>query len=107
MSESPQQDTLKEIKSNWTKKYEASRKRDALFTTVSRRTRRSLNIPSPDPYSDFDEKMGMPGQYPFLRGIHPTDTEAGSGQCACFPASAPPRRPTPGSNSSLARVRRA
>ena len=72
MSESPQKDTLQEAKSNWTKKYEASRKRDALFTTVSGAPVDPLNIPSPDPYSNFDENMGMPGQYPFLRGIHPT-----------------------------------
>ena len=72
MSESPQKDTLQEIKSNWTKKYEASRKRDALFTTVSGAPVEPLHTPSPDPYSDFDENMGMPGQYPFLRGIHPT-----------------------------------
>ena len=72
MSESPQQDTLQEIKSNWTKKYEASRKRDALFTTVSGAPVEPLHTPSPDSYSDFDERMGMPGQYPFLRGIHPT-----------------------------------
>ena len=72
MSVSPQQDTLQEAKTSWTEKYEASRKRDALFTTVSGAPVDPLNTPSPDPYSDFDEKMGMPGQYPFLRGIHPT-----------------------------------
>ena len=50
-------DTLQEIKSNWTKKYEASRKRDALFTTVSGAPIDPLNIP-PRPLFRLRRKHG-------------------------------------------------
>ncbi len=72
LSESPQPDTIQEAKSKWAQKYEASRKRDALYTTISGAPVEPLYTPTPEPYADFDERMGMPGQYPFLRGIHPT-----------------------------------
>ena len=72
MPESPQQKTLQQAKNEWSEKYRASKKRDALYTTISGSPVDPLHTPFPDPYSEFDERMGMPGQYPFLRGIHPT-----------------------------------
>ena len=68
------------------------------FTTVS-----GMEVPhlvTPEQVADIDpsQAIGIPGEYPYTRGIHPTGTAASSGPCASSPASA--RRRTPTSASS-------
>ena len=52
------------------------------------------------------ERIGLPGEYPFTRGVYPTCTAGGCGRCASSPASAPRRRPTSASATCSTTARR-
>ncbi|MCH9036895.1 MAG: methylmalonyl-CoA mutase family protein [Chloroflexi bacterium] len=58
--------------SEWRGKYQAARKREALFTTISGIPLEPLYTPQDLTDTDYLRDMGMPGEYPYLRGIHPT-----------------------------------
>ncbi len=53
----------------WRERYAATPERDALFTTLS-------GEPVEPLYTDADlpapERIGMPGDYPFTRGVYPS-----------------------------------
>src|SRR4051812_8187820 len=56
----------------WQKRYDASRVREADFTTLS-----GLEVDpvyGPEPGSSYPgfERIGWPGEYPFTRGLYPT-----------------------------------
>ena len=54
----------------WQKRYDAARKRDADFTTLS-----GTEVdPVYGPVNDHDgfERIGWPGEYPYTRGLYPT-----------------------------------
>ena len=62
---------MKDFK-RWQEEFEAGRKRDALFTTVS-----SAEVPpmvTQHDMKDWDpeEQLSYPGQFPYTRGVHPT-----------------------------------
>jgi methylmalonyl-CoA mutase N-terminal domain/subunit len=42
------------------------------FTTVSGREMQRLYTPLDVPDADYERDLGMPGEYPFTRGVHPT-----------------------------------
>jgi methylmalonyl-CoA mutase N-terminal domain/subunit len=54
----------------WQKRYDASRKRDADFSTLSGSTVDPVYGP-PGAYPDF-ERIGWPGEFPYTRGLYPT-----------------------------------
>ncbi|MFC9066328.1 acyl-CoA mutase large subunit family protein [Streptomyces harbinensis] len=56
----------------WQDRYDAARKRDADFTTLSGDPVDPVYGPRPgDTYTGF-ERIGWPGEYPYTRGLHPT-----------------------------------
>jgi methylmalonyl-CoA mutase N-terminal domain/subunit len=65
-------DALAEGRRRWQARYDAARKRDADFTTLSGDEVEPLYGPRPgDSYAGF-ERIGWPGEYPFTRGLHAT-----------------------------------
>ncbi|HSG48145.1 MAG TPA: methylmalonyl-CoA mutase family protein [Longimicrobiales bacterium] len=55
----------------WEESYAAAGKRNALFTTVSGRDVKPLYTPL-DLEGSYDERLGLPGSYPFTRGPYGT-----------------------------------
>jgi methylmalonyl-CoA mutase N-terminal domain/subunit len=56
----------------WQRRYDAARKRDADFTTLSGTPVEPVyGPPDGSEYPDF-ERIGWPGEYPFTRGLYPT-----------------------------------
>ena len=53
----------------WESEVEFSKQRDADFDTLSGNKQNPCYFPS-NPSSDYNDKLGFPGQYPFTRGIH-------------------------------------
>ncbi|MFX4291707.1 acyl-CoA mutase large subunit family protein [Streptomyces bohaiensis] len=65
-------DAIAEGRRRWQARYDAARKRDADFTTLSGDPVDPLYGPRPgDRYEGF-ERIGWPGEFPFTRGLHPT-----------------------------------
>jgi methylmalonyl-CoA mutase, N-terminal domain len=59
-------------RARWQARYEAARKRDADFTTLSGVEVEPVYGPRPgDAYEGF-ERIGWPGEFPFTRGLYPT-----------------------------------
>ena len=54
----------------WQKRYDAARKRDADFTTLSGTEVEPVYGPTND--LDGFERIGWPGEYPYTRGLYPT-----------------------------------
>ena len=82
---------LTDLERWYRERYAPVPERDAPFTTLSGEPVRPL-------YTEADlpdaEEIGLPGEYPFTRGVYPACIAAGCGRCASSPASAPRRRPT-------------
>src|SRR3954468_24455186 len=56
----------------WQARYDAAKKRDADFTTLSGDEVAPVYGPKPgDAYDDFD-RIGWPGEFPYTRGLYPT-----------------------------------
>ena len=65
-------DAIEEGRRRWQARYDASRTRDADFTTLSGDPVEPVYGPRPgDTYEGF-ERIGWPGEYPYTRGLHPT-----------------------------------
>src|SRR5512139_1501645 len=59
-------------RARWQARYDAARKRDADFTTLSGMTVDPVyGPPEGVPYPGF-ERIGWPGEYPYTRGLYPT-----------------------------------
>ncbi|WP_028646793.1 methylmalonyl-CoA mutase [Nocardiopsis sp. CNT312] len=56
----------------WQRRYDAARKRDADFTSLSGRTLEPVYGPPPGARAPGFERIGWPGEYPYTRGLHPT-----------------------------------
>ncbi len=76
-------------RARWQARYDAARKRDADFTTLSGVELAPVYGP-PGPVEGF-ERIGWPGEFPFTRGLYPTGYRgrpwtirqfAGFGRCA-------------------------
>ena len=52
--------------------YARQPERDELFTTVSGEPIKPLYTPADIEGKDFEEEIGFPGEYPFLRGVYPS-----------------------------------
>ncbi|NUR29512.1 MAG: methylmalonyl-CoA mutase [Catenulispora sp.] len=59
-------------RSRWQERYDAARKRDADFTTISGNEVEPVYGPPEDADVPGFERIGWPGEFPFTRGIHPT-----------------------------------
>ena len=65
-------DAIEEGRRRWQARYDAARKREADFTTLSGDPVEPVYGPRPgDAYEGF-ERIGWPGEYPFTRGLYPT-----------------------------------
>ena len=56
----------------WRAKYEAGELRDIDFTGISSRPVEPLYTPLDTEGMDYRDALGVPGSYPFTRGVHPT-----------------------------------
>jgi methylmalonyl-CoA mutase N-terminal domain/subunit len=56
----------------WQRRYDAARKRDADFTTLSGLPVEPVYGPSPGADVPGFERIGWPGEYPYTRGLYPT-----------------------------------
>ncbi|WP_033340233.1 acyl-CoA mutase large subunit family protein [Catenuloplanes japonicus] len=56
----------------WQARYDAARKRDADFTTLSGETVAPLYGPPPGADVPGFDRIGWPGEFPYTRGLHPT-----------------------------------
>ncbi|MBW8700749.1 Methylmalonyl-CoA mutase [Streptomyces sp. MBT84] len=65
-------DAIEDGRRRWQARYDAARKREADFTTLSGDPVEPAYGPRPgDTYEGF-ERIGWPGEYPFTRGLYPT-----------------------------------
>jgi methylmalonyl-CoA mutase N-terminal domain/subunit len=55
----------------WQRAFEDANLRDGEFTTISGHKLKALYGPD-DARIDFEHDLGLPGQFPFTRGVHPT-----------------------------------
>jgi methylmalonyl-CoA mutase N-terminal domain/subunit len=55
----------------WQQAYDKGEKRDVEFTTISGAPLAPLYGPEDAPF-DAERDLGLPGQYPYTRGVHPT-----------------------------------
>lgn len=65
-------DAIDEARQRWQARYDASRKRDADFSTLSGDPVEPVYGPPPGVDVPGFERIGWPGEYPFTRGLHPT-----------------------------------
>ena len=56
----------------WQRRYEAARKRDADFSTLSGLDVDPVYGPPPGAVTPEMDRIGWPGEFPFTRGIHPS-----------------------------------
>ncbi len=56
----------------WQQRYDAARKRDADFTTLSQMAVEPVYGPPEGSAYDGFERIGWPGEYPYTRGLYPT-----------------------------------
>jgi methylmalonyl-CoA mutase N-terminal domain/subunit len=59
-------------RARWQARYDAARKRDADFTTLSGMTVEPVYGPPPGVDVPGFERIGWPGEFPFTRGLYPT-----------------------------------
>ena len=59
-------------RARWRERYDAARKRDADFTTISGNDVEPVYGPPEGADVPGFERIGWPGEFPFTRGIHPT-----------------------------------
>jgi methylmalonyl-CoA mutase, N-terminal domain len=63
---------LEELRAEWRERYAATGERDADFTTLSGEPQAALYTSLDHPDRDEAEDLGLPGLYPYTRGVHPT-----------------------------------
>src|ERR1700761_2111252 len=64
-------DAIAEGRRRWQARYDAARKRDADFTTLSGDSVEPVYGPPPGAVVPGFERIGWPGEYPFTRGLYP------------------------------------
>ncbi len=65
-------DAIEQGRRRWQARYDASRKREADFTTLSGDPVEPVYGPRPGDTYDGFERIGWPGEYPYTRGLYPT-----------------------------------
>ena len=64
--------TLSGREANWNKRNASAPELDELFTTISGTPVKRVYTPSDVAEADYLGEIGLPGEYPYLRGIHST-----------------------------------
>src|SRR3954454_12991132 len=59
-------------RARWQARYDAARKRDADFTTLSGLELAPVYGPRPGEVVEGFDRIGWPGEFPFTRGLYPT-----------------------------------
>ncbi len=59
-------------KKHWEEQYRNSELRDAEFSSISGRQLQPLYTPDDIAGFDYESRLGFPGEYPYVRGIHPS-----------------------------------
>src|SRR5262249_52368634 len=59
-------------KQEWLKKYPKQEERLARFSTISDLEGEPLYTPEDTNSRDYEQDLGMPGEYPYTRGVYPT-----------------------------------
>jgi methylmalonyl-CoA mutase N-terminal domain/subunit len=67
-----EKDAIDAGRRRWQQRYDAARKRDADFTTLSGLALEPVYGPAPGTSYPGFERIGWPGEYPFTRGLYPT-----------------------------------
>ncbi|HEV3464965.1 MAG TPA: methylmalonyl-CoA mutase family protein, partial [Actinomycetota bacterium] len=65
-------DALRALRQRWREQYAAGKEREADFTTLSGEEVAPLYDPLDHPDRDVAAQIGVPGQYPFTRGVYPS-----------------------------------
>ncbi|NGO70964.1 acyl-CoA mutase large subunit family protein [Streptomyces boncukensis] len=65
-------DAITEGRRRWQERYDAARKREADFTTLSGDPVEPVYGPGPADTVEGFERIGWPGEFPFTRGLYPT-----------------------------------
>ncbi|HZG93420.1 MAG TPA: methylmalonyl-CoA mutase family protein [Mycobacteriales bacterium] len=65
-------DEISAGRARWQARYDAARKRDADFTTLSGAAVQPVYGPAEGPLVPAFERIGWPGEFPFTRGLYPT-----------------------------------
>lgn len=65
-------DDIEAGRERWQRRYDAARKRDADFTSLSGRPLEPAYGPRPGAEVPGFERIGWPGEYPYTRGLYPT-----------------------------------
>jgi methylmalonyl-CoA mutase N-terminal domain/subunit len=65
-------DEIEAGRARWRERYEAARKRDADFTTLSGTEVEAVYGPEPGSAPESFDRIGWPGEFPYTRGLHPT-----------------------------------
>ena len=65
-------DAIAEGRRRWQARYDAARKRNADFTTLSGEPVEPVYGPAPGDSVEGFERIGWPGEFPFTRGLYPT-----------------------------------
>jgi methylmalonyl-CoA mutase N-terminal domain/subunit len=65
-------DEIEAGRARWRERYEAARKRDADFTTLSGTEVEAVYGPESGSASESFDRIGWPGEFPYTRGLHPT-----------------------------------
>ncbi|MEE9198266.1 MAG: methylmalonyl-CoA mutase family protein, partial [Dehalococcoidia bacterium] len=72
MLEQAELEKIRRSQEEWQEKAGAAKEREGLFTTTSGVPVQQVNTPLDAAGLDYASEVGMPGQYPFTRGVHPT-----------------------------------
>jgi methylmalonyl-CoA mutase, N-terminal domain len=65
-------DALRREVAEWRRRFAARETRDVDFTGVSARPVEPVYTPLEVPHLDYAAELGLPGQYPYTRGVHTT-----------------------------------
>ena len=65
-------DEIEAGRARWRERFEAARKRDADFTTLSGTEVEPVYGPEPGHAPESFDRIGWPGEFPYTRGLHPT-----------------------------------
>ncbi len=72
MLEQAELEKIRRSQEEWQEKAGAAKEREGLFTTTSGVPVQQVYTPLDAAGLDYASEVGMPGQYPFTRGVHPT-----------------------------------
>ena len=72
MLDQAEREKIRQRQEEWEKKVDEAKQRDGLFATTSGIPIKPVYTPLDSADIGYPAEIGMPGEYPFTRGIHPT-----------------------------------